>query len=90
MTETFAERNCRIEVQAPQGPTLLVYYRSRFLFMLLCLYYLQILIAMFWTLAYSRQCRIDTVHSSIITPRPVWTRYGQLSLKFGMKHRQQK
>jgi hypothetical protein len=51
---------------------------------------LQVLSAMFLTLACSRQCRIDIVHtfSSIITPRPVWTRFGgRLWLTFGMKPR---
>jgi hypothetical protein len=50
---------------------------------------LQVLIAMFLTLACSRQCRIDIVHtfSSIITPRLVWTRFGRLWLTFGMKPR---
>ncbi len=63
MTEAFAERQWRIELQAPQGRFLLFFGNSQFFYLLLCLSCLKVLIAMFWTSAYSRQCPTDTVHT---------------------------
>ena len=84
MTAAFA---ALLSYKLPKVNPFLFFSTSQFLYLLLSLSSLKVLIAMFWTSAFSRQCPTDTVHtcSCTIILRQVWTKYGRLSLTFGAK-----
>ncbi len=66
LTEAFAARHWCIELQAPQGTTNPSYKPLWCMVLTLFLVSLQVLIAMFLTLACSRQCRIDIHAPSVL------------------------